>query len=243
MLSALPRRCHLILALAALLLAAPVLDGRCGVQRWDVKTGKDAAASAIDLSSPTPTTIAFLTDLTRFPPPAHWPPPSRIAPVETTFWTLDATLDSFKFENDPQTGDSDYHLFIKDDAGNTVVAEIPFPPPGASEQDLGATGATPPAGGAKPLGRPASAKTFLVRREAVIEKRPAVIAVGSPLSAGREKSVTRPAGVHLRPSLLDLRRPVQHERDRVGLEFPDHGVGQESLPVGGDVVTQAKGGL
>ena len=128
MLSALPRRCPLILVLAALLLAAPVLDGRCGVQRWDVKTGKDAVASAIDLSSPTPTTIAFLTDLTRFPPPAHWPPPSRIAPVEATFWTLDATLDSFKFENDPQTGDSDYHLFIKDDAGNTMVAEIPFPP-------------------------------------------------------------------------------------------------------------------
>ncbi len=115
--------------LGFLLLLVGASDGgaRCGVQRWDVKTGKDAAASAIDLSSPTPTAIAFLTDLTRFPPPSHWPPPNRIAPPETTFWTLDATLDSFKFENDPQTGDSDYHLIIKDGAGNTMVAEIPFP--------------------------------------------------------------------------------------------------------------------
>jgi hypothetical protein len=92
-----------------------------------VKTGKDAEAFSIDLSTPTPTTIAFLTDLTRFSPPQPWPPPSRISPVETTFWTLDAVLDSFKFENNPQSGDSDYHLIIKDDAGNTMVAEIPLP--------------------------------------------------------------------------------------------------------------------
>jgi hypothetical protein len=101
--------------------------GRCGVQRWDVKTGTDAQATSINLTFPTPTTIAFLTDLARFPAPAHWPPPSRIAPEETTLWILDAILDSYKFENDPNTGDSDYHLFIKDDAGNTMVAEIPFP--------------------------------------------------------------------------------------------------------------------
>jgi hypothetical protein len=115
--------------LGALALSCAVSEAiaRCGVQRWDVKTGKDAQATLINLSSPTPTTIALLTDLTRFPPPHLWPPPSRIAPVETTFWTLDAALDSFKFENDPQTGDSDYHLIIKDDVGNTMVAEIPFP--------------------------------------------------------------------------------------------------------------------
>ena len=116
-----------LLALALANLSQSRLDARCGVQRWDVKTGKDAQTSSIDLSSPTPTTIAFLTDLTRFPAPHPWPPPSRLAPEELTFWTLDATLDSFKFEDDPQTGDSDYHLIIKDDVGNTMVAEIPFP--------------------------------------------------------------------------------------------------------------------
>lgn len=67
-----------------------------------MKTGKDAQAASINLSSSTPTTIAFLTDLKRFPPSHSWPPPNRIAPKETTLWTLDA-LDSFKFEDDPQT--------------------------------------------------------------------------------------------------------------------------------------------
>lgn len=122
-----PTLARLLLAVSVVGLSESSLEARCGVQRWDVKTGKDAQAAAIDLSSPTPTTIAFLTDLTRFPPPQPWPPPNRIAPEETTFWTLDATLDMYKFENDPQTGDSDYHLVIKDDAGNTMVAEIPFP--------------------------------------------------------------------------------------------------------------------
>src|SRR5713101_4523684 len=117
----------LFLGLSLVGLSESSLEARCGVQRWDVKTGKDAQAASINLSSPTPTTIAFLTDLTRFPPPQPWPPPSRIAPEETTYWTLDATLDMYKFENDPQSGDSDYHLVIKDDAGNTMVSEIPFP--------------------------------------------------------------------------------------------------------------------
>lgn len=112
--------------LLALATASSTVSGRCGVQRWSVKIGTDPQAAAIDLT-PTPTTIAFLTDLTRFPAPAHWPPPSRIAPEETTLWTLDETLDSYKWENSPTDGDSDYHLFIKDDAGNTMVAEIPFP--------------------------------------------------------------------------------------------------------------------
>src|SRR5713101_3250014 len=111
----------LVVLLLGLALGASDLLARCGVQRWDVKTGTDAEAVLIDLSSPTPTTIAFLTDLTRFPPPSPWPPPARIAPEETTYWTLDATLDMYKFENDPQSGDSDYHLVIKDDAGNTMV--------------------------------------------------------------------------------------------------------------------------
>lgn len=47
--------------------------------------------------------MAVLTDLMRFPPPSHWPPPNRIPLAETTAWTLDAILDSFKFENDPQS--------------------------------------------------------------------------------------------------------------------------------------------
>lgn len=122
------RRSVWICVTVALSLWAPDTFARCGVQRWGVKTGKDAGeAPGINLSLPTPTTIAFLTDLTRFPPPTPWPPPSRISPVEQTYWSVDAILDSYKFENDPQTGDSDYHLILKDSLGNTMVAEIPMP--------------------------------------------------------------------------------------------------------------------
>ena len=121
------RRAWIAALLSSLVLLPLQADARCGVQRWSVKTGTDPQAAGINLSLPSPTTIAFLTDLSRFPPPSPWPPTSRIAPVETTLWTLDATLDSFKFENDPTTGDSDYHLIIKDALGNTMVAEIPMP--------------------------------------------------------------------------------------------------------------------
>jgi hypothetical protein len=41
---------------------------------------------------------------------------------------MDAILDGYKFENDPQSGDSDYHLVLRDSAGNTMVAEIAYPP-------------------------------------------------------------------------------------------------------------------
>src|SRR5215510_13196100 len=82
--------------LLGLAFAAPELLGQqCGVQRWNVKVGRDSQAAAIDLSSPTPTTIAFLTDPTRFPDPHPWPPPNRIAPEEMTYWTLDATLEMY----------------------------------------------------------------------------------------------------------------------------------------------------
>jgi hypothetical protein len=46
----------------------------------------------------------------------------RVSPTETTVWTIDATLTSFKLE-----GDSDYHLVITDSNGHTMIAEIPSP--------------------------------------------------------------------------------------------------------------------
>lgn len=111
---------------AAVILAAPVF-GRCGVERWSVKTGADDEVTAIDLSSATPTTIAALTDSAQFPAPAHWPPSSRIVPAETTLWVVDAFLGLYREENDPASGDTDYHLQIRDAAGNHMIAEIPFP--------------------------------------------------------------------------------------------------------------------
>ena len=91
----------------------------CGVERWSVKTGTDADVSKINLSAPTATTIASMT---AFPAQSSPPANNRISPYETTLWTVDATLIEFKAESD-----EDYHLVLKDAAGNTMIAEIPAP--------------------------------------------------------------------------------------------------------------------
>src|SRR3954470_5419715 len=58
----------------------------------------------------------------RGPGQASPPSNSRIAPYETTAWTVEATLTLYKKEED-----SDYHLVLQDAAGNTLVSEIPCP--------------------------------------------------------------------------------------------------------------------
>jgi hypothetical protein len=101
------------------ILFSPQLFGQCGVERWQVKTGTDSDAGAVNLSSSTPNTIAGLTTLAK---PSSIPPTSRIQPTETTLWSLNATLTEFKLE-----GDSDIHLVIVDENGNSMIAEIPDP--------------------------------------------------------------------------------------------------------------------
>lgn len=90
---------------------------RCGLERWDVKTGTDAAAGQVDLSSATPTTIAKLNAI-----PAPKSPHARVPPVETTVYVIHATLTSFKREDD-----NDYHLALADRNGNEMIAEVPAP--------------------------------------------------------------------------------------------------------------------
>jgi len=96
---------------------------RCGKERWSVKTGTDADASQIDLTNPQTATIA---DLAALQPPNPVPADRRVLPTENTVFVVDATLTDFKFETG-STGDSDYHLVLQDDRGNTMVAEIPSP--------------------------------------------------------------------------------------------------------------------
>jgi len=96
---------------------------RCGKERWSVKTGTDSGASQIDLSNPQTANIA---DLITLQPPNPLPTDSRFAPTENTVFVVDATLTDFKFETG-STGDSDYHLVLQDDRGNTMVAEISSP--------------------------------------------------------------------------------------------------------------------
>ena len=93
---------------------------QCGSERWSVKTGTDGDVSLVHLSvTPTPTTIASLAALQN---PGHLPASNRISPTETTVWVVTATLTDFKREDD-----LDYHLVLRDDAGNTLIAEIPSP--------------------------------------------------------------------------------------------------------------------
>ena len=103
-----------------LLVANPkASSGSCGVERWSVKVGTDPDASLVNLNSTTSQTIAYLRGLTA---PASPPLNSRVQPTEITDFVLNATLVEYKLEND-----SDYHLVIKDAAGNTMIAEIPDP--------------------------------------------------------------------------------------------------------------------
>jgi len=110
-----------MLSVVCIVLSLPgLLNAQCGVERWDVKTGIDFDAPSIDLTIP-PTT-AGISDLISFNEPSFLPPDNRIAPAETTVWVLSVTLVEFKLE-----ADSDYHLVLQDNAGNTMIAEIPSP--------------------------------------------------------------------------------------------------------------------
>ncbi len=93
---------------------------RCGGSRFTVKTGSDPDAGRVDLRSVTPTTIAALTAR---PAPRTLPGNNRIPPVETTVYRVTATLDRYALV----PADSDYHLILRDNAGHTMITEIPDP--------------------------------------------------------------------------------------------------------------------
>lgn len=89
----------------------------CGVERWDVKTGTDPAATSVDQSVTKHTTIAKLNAIS-----APISPHARVVPVETTVYDLTGTLTAYKLE-----ADSDYHLALADRSGHQMIAEIPSP--------------------------------------------------------------------------------------------------------------------
>ncbi|MEA2571216.1 MAG: hypothetical protein QOI24_3217 [Acidobacteriota bacterium] len=108
----------LVVALLALS-AAGSLYAQCGVERWTIKTGTDSGASSINLSSWVSSTIYNMQQSAH---PASLPATTRIAPRETTQYSLSGTLTKYVKE-----GDSDYHLVIQDSAGRTMIVEIPAP--------------------------------------------------------------------------------------------------------------------
>ena len=92
---------------------------QCGVERWSVKTGTDPDARLVNLNSSTQTTISSLSAIAT---PATLPDNTRISPTETTIWVLNATLREYV-----RAYDSDYHMVLTDEAGRTMIAEIPAP--------------------------------------------------------------------------------------------------------------------
>jgi hypothetical protein len=103
--------------------ASPALAERCGTQRWSLKTGTDADAHGIDFSHPHSTTIVNMIAL---PAPNPIPTSSRVKPIETTVFAVDATLSRYKM-NSSTHGDAAYYLVLGDEQGNTIIAEIPSP--------------------------------------------------------------------------------------------------------------------
>ena len=89
----------------------------CGIERWAVKTLTDPGASRIRLI-PRATTVATLGSIA---PPVD--PTDRVAPTETSVYRLNnVRMTAFK-----QEADSDIHLALTDDHGNTMIAEFPAP--------------------------------------------------------------------------------------------------------------------
>jgi hypothetical protein len=99
--------------------SARAAAGSCGVWRWSVKTGTDADAGKVTQSSTTPATVASMGSVAQ---PGTLPSNNRVSPVETTVYSIDATLTVYKLETD-----SDYHLVMSDGAGHTMIVEIPDP--------------------------------------------------------------------------------------------------------------------
>jgi hypothetical protein len=95
------------------------LFAQCGGERWSVKIGSDPDVGLVNLSNPTPTTMATLTSL---PAPNPIPDNKRVQPTETTLWIINATLKQYQKQSD-----SDYHLLLIDGAGHQMIAEIPSP--------------------------------------------------------------------------------------------------------------------
>jgi len=112
------------LILAELSLMPLSAEARCGTERWPVKIGTDDDAGLVDMSMHNVTRIAAMRS---WPAPDVLPQTRRVPPNELKVWVVDATLTAYKVQDDPNTGDSDYHLILADDSANTIIAEIPSP--------------------------------------------------------------------------------------------------------------------
>ncbi|HKO01920.1 MAG TPA: hypothetical protein VJ032_09525 [Thermoanaerobaculia bacterium] len=80
----------LVVVLVALALTAAVpLYAQCGVERWTIKTGTDAGASSVPLSTWISTTIYNMQQSAH---PSTLPATTRVAPRETNQYSISGTL-------------------------------------------------------------------------------------------------------------------------------------------------------
>ena len=102
---------------------AALSSGSCGVERWTIKTGSDAAVGQVNLT-PVNTTIAALRGIAV--PSGFGASSPRFtyagSPEIQAFHLSNVTLTQYKLESD-----SDYHLILQDASGNTMIAEIAYP--------------------------------------------------------------------------------------------------------------------
>lgn len=113
------RRSALLIVLLGGVVAAPSpAQAQCGVERWPVKTATDPDASLVS-ASVIQTTLAHLRAL---PVVRPLPQERRLAPVETTIYSVTATLVEYR-----RTADSDYQLVLADEEGRTILVELPAP--------------------------------------------------------------------------------------------------------------------
>jgi len=99
-------------------------QGRCGVERWPVKTLADPQAAAVLAA---PVQVATVAELLAKPAPSRaqlQAATSTRFPDEKTQYRIFAVLVGFKLE-----ADQDFHIVVADptDATRTLITEIPAP--------------------------------------------------------------------------------------------------------------------
>jgi len=101
--------------------ALPICGGKCGVERWAVKTLSDQDRERIRLRDTVNTTIEALVALQR---PVILSGKTRADPVEVTVYRMEARLLRLFGE-----ADGDYHLVLasREDTTITMIAEVPDP--------------------------------------------------------------------------------------------------------------------
>ncbi|HEX2834762.1 MAG TPA: hypothetical protein VHW00_17245 [Thermoanaerobaculia bacterium] len=106
------------LALAIIVLLPRAADAACPVERARVKSAADAQAAQIQ-SPAVPISLGTMHILPMIRP---LPQDGRIAPDETTLYSVTATLIAYRL-----TPEGELHLVLSDDARRTVIAKLPSP--------------------------------------------------------------------------------------------------------------------